>query len=126
MSSDGTCPTNVLNVNSLQAVLNVLAVNICGIECYGRLDQIQILLVKHLVSVAVLTETETSHSIAESTNTEGFKAFCPPACVTRPLGGEVGVILMISNRMSSAHSIVAKRNAFLKITFKIFASVALS
>ena len=55
--------------------LRVLAINICGIECYERLDQIGILLLKHLVSVAVLTVTETSLSIAETSNIEGFKAF---------------------------------------------------
>ena len=86
--------------NSLQA-LNILAANIRGIECYGRLNQIQILLVKYNVSVAVLTETETSHTVAETTNIEGFKAFCPPASVTGPPGKEVGVTMMISNDLTS-------------------------
>ena len=83
-------------------LLNVLAVNVQGIECYGRLDQVQILLVNNLVSVAVLTETETTHSIAESSNIEGFRAYCPPTCVIGPIGKEVGVMLMISNKLSSA------------------------
>jgi hypothetical protein len=52
--------------------------------------------------VAVLTETETSHSIAETTNIEGFKAFCPPNSVTGPPGKEVGVILMISNKLAAS------------------------
>ena len=91
-----------VNLKGLLNFLKVLAVNVRGIECYGRLDQIRILLVKHMVSVAVLTETETNHSIAETTHIDGFKAFCPPATVTGPSGKEVGVILMISNRLLSA------------------------
>ena len=83
-------------------ILHVLAINVCGIDCYGRIDQIHILLVKHLVSVAVLTETETSHSIAETTNIDGFKAFCPPSSVTGPSGKEAGVIMLISNDLSLA------------------------
>ena len=79
-----------------------MAVNIRGIECYGRLEQIRILLTKHLASVAVLTETETSHSYAETTNIEGFKAFCPPNSVTGPPGKEVGVILMVSNKLAAS------------------------
>ena len=94
----GTDQTDVSDVNTLK----VLALNIRGIECAGRLDQIQTLLIKHSIAVAVLTETETSHSIAETTNTENFKSFCPPTCVTGPHGKEVGVILMVSNKLSSA------------------------
>ena len=45
-------------------------------------------LLKYNVSIAVLTETETSHSFAESTNIEGFKSFCPPSCVTGPSGND--------------------------------------
>ena len=52
--------------------------------------------------MAVLTETETSHSIAETTSIEGFKAFCPPNSVTGPPGKEVGVILMISNKLAAS------------------------
>ena len=89
-------------MNITESSLRILAVNIRGIECYGRLEQIRILLIKHQASVAVLTETETSHSIAETTNIEGFKAFCPPTSVTGPLGKEVGVILMISDKLAAA------------------------
>ena len=84
-------------------MLKVLAVNIGGIKCFGRLDQIQILLLKHSISVAVITETETTHSIAETTSVEGFKAFCPPSSVTCPSNcKEVGVILMLSNELYPA------------------------
>ena len=100
MPGNGDCSTDVPNIKSPQA-LNVLTANIRGIECYGRLDQIRILLVKHNVSVAVLTETETSHTVAETTNIEGFKAFCPPASVTGPSGKEVGVTMLISNELTS-------------------------
>ena len=84
--SNGTCKTNVFNVNTLKNVLRILAVNIRGIECVGRLDQIQTLLIKHQVSVAVLTETETTQSIAETTNIDGFQAFCSPTSVYGPPG----------------------------------------
>ena len=75
--------------------------NIHGIEFFGKLEQIRTLLIKNPVSVAVLSETVTSHSIAHSTSIEDFKAFCPPASVTGPLKKEVCVILMVSNKLSS-------------------------
>ena len=68
MPSNGAYPSDVKNVTDLKSVLKVLTVNVRGVECVGRLDQIQILLVKNLVSVAVLTETETNHLTAESSN----------------------------------------------------------
>ena len=84
-----------------QKCLKVLAVNVHGIECVGRLDQIQILLEKHQISVAILTETETSHSVGQTTHIEGFQAFCPPPCVIGPYKKEVGVILLMSKEQSS-------------------------
>ena len=54
------------------------------------------------MSVAVLSETETSHSIAKTANIEGFQAFCPPDSVTGPSKKECGVILMVSNMLSVA------------------------
>ena len=62
-------------VNSIKNMLKVLAVNVRGIECFGRLDQVKILLDKYSVSVALLTVTETTHSMAQTTDIEGFKAF---------------------------------------------------
>ena len=90
--------------------LKVLAVNVQGIECFGRSEQIQNLLVKHTVSVAVLTEMETSHSIAETTYLEGLKAFCHPFSVTGPPKKEVGVILMVSNQLASASKPIPEIN----------------
>ena len=86
---------NVYKPKETKNILKILSVNVRGIECSGRLDQIRDLLVKHLVSVAVITETETTHNIAETTNIDGFKVFCPPGTVTGPKDKEVGVILMI-------------------------------
>ena len=101
-ASSNRAPTiDVSNIRISESVLKVLTVNIRGIECYGRLDQVQLLLVKHLVSVAALTETETSHSIAQTTHVKGFKAFCPPSSVTGPQSKEVGVILMIDDSLAS-------------------------
>ena len=91
-----------INVQNDTNLLKVLSVNIRGIECSGRLDQIRHLLVKHSVSGAVLTETETTHEITETTNIDGFRSFCPPSCVTGPQGKEVGVTLMISDELSSS------------------------
>ena len=102
MPGNGTCQTDVLSTKSLESILKVLSINIQGIECIGRPEQIQILLAKYLIEVAVLTETETSHSYAKTTNIQGFKSFPPPSCVSGPSGKEVGVIMMISNRLSSA------------------------
>ena len=67
--------------------------------CNGRLEQIRNVLVKHDISIAILSETETTHSIAETTNIEGFKAFCPPTSVTGPSGKEVGVLILVSNNV---------------------------
>ena len=89
------------HIDSVHRKLKVLAVNIRGIECSGRMDQIQILLEKYQISVAALTETEITHTLAQTTNIEGFKAICPPASVTGPYNKEVGVILLISNMVSS-------------------------
>ena len=89
-------------MKNLEPISRILAVNVRGIECNGRLEQIRVLLTKHHASVAVLSETETSHSIAETTSIEGFKAFCPPNFVTGPPGKEVGVILMISDKLAAS------------------------
>ena len=50
--------------------------------------------------MAILSETETTHSIAETTNIDGFKAFCPPSSVTGPCGKEVGVYILVSNNLT--------------------------
>ena len=76
--------------------LNVIAVNVCGIECSGRLEEIRLLLVKYKVDIAIISEIETSHSFAATTDIEGFKPFCPPTSVTGPSGKEAGVIVMVS------------------------------
>ena len=92
------------NENALKdtSKLNVLTINVCGIECNGRIEQIRLLLVKYEVSIAILSETETTHSFAATTNMEGFKAFVPPSCVTGPPGKEVGVIILISEALASS------------------------
>ena len=82
--------------------MKVITINVCGIECTGRLEEIRILLVKYDVDVAILSETETSHSLAATTSVEGYKAFCPPKCVTGPPGKEAGVIVLISQNLASS------------------------
>ena len=99
---NGTGPDDIPTMKNLEPISRILAVNVRGIECNGRLEQIRVLLTKHHASVAVLSETETSHSIAETTSIEGFKAFCPPNSVTGPPGKEVGVILMISDKLAAS------------------------
>ena len=89
------------NDNVTEHNFKVLSLNVCGITYNGRLEQIRNILIKHDISVAILSETETNHSIAATTNIEGFKAFCPPNSVIGPLNKEVGVIMMISNKLSS-------------------------
>ena len=42
--------------------LNCLAVNVRGIMCHGRSEQARLLMIKHKASIAVLSETETTHS----------------------------------------------------------------
>ena len=82
-------------------IFKVLALNACGITCSGRLEQIRDILIKYDVSIAVLSETETTHSIAATTSIDGFKAFCPPTSVTGPSGKEAGVIILVSNNLAS-------------------------
>ena len=63
----------------------------------------ELLLKKYQASLAILTETETNQSYAKTTNLEGFRAFCPPMCVSGPSAGkEVGVIMMVSNNLASS------------------------
>ena len=82
--------------------LNILALNIRGIECHGKLEQTKDLLNKYHASVGILSETETTHKYAATTNIEGFRAFCPPETVKGPPGKEVGVIMLVSNKLASA------------------------
>ena len=42
--------------------LNFLAVNVRGIMCHGRSEQARLLMIKHKASIAILSETETTHS----------------------------------------------------------------
>jgi hypothetical protein len=57
--------------------LNVLALNVRGIMCHGRSEQVRLLMIKHKVSVAILSETETTHTYSATTHMEGFRALCP-------------------------------------------------
>jgi hypothetical protein len=82
--------------------LNVLALNVRGIMCHGRSEQVRLLMIKHKVSVAILSETETTHSYSATTHMEGFRALCPPTTVTGPPGKEVGVIMMVSADIASS------------------------
>ena len=91
-----------LNCGPCDKNFNVIAINVCGIECNGRLEEIRLLLVKYSVDVAILSETETSHSYASTTSIDGFKAFCPPKYVTGPPGKEVGVIVLVSEKLASS------------------------
>ena len=81
--------------------LNILTINVRGIECNGRIEQVRLLLVKCQISLAVLSETETLHSFAASANMDGFKALCHPLSVTGPCGKEAGVMIMISDELAS-------------------------
>ena len=120
----GNSSTNVSNLTcsdheNHNNLLKVMEVNIQGIECSGRLEQIRILLLKNSVSNAVLTETETSHSIAETTNIEGYKAYCPPITVTGPRGKEVGVTMMISNSLIEVFGVKYERTNLRQACFYI-------
>ena len=55
------------------------------------------LLLKHQISVAVLTETEVSHDIAKIFNIEGYTVFCPPPFTTGPTGKEAGLVILVLN-----------------------------
>ena len=58
---------------------------------------------KFQVDIAILSETETSHSFAATTNLEGYKkSFCPPSSVKGPPGKETGVIIMVSRKLTSS------------------------
>ena len=59
-------------------------------------------MIKHKVPIAILSETETTHTYAKTTHMEGFRALCPPATVTGPPDKEVGVIMMVSDDLASS------------------------
>lgn len=80
--------------------LKVLAVNVEGLQ--NKHLSVHNLLTKYNCSIAVLSEVETSHLTAATAHMEGFRAFCPPKTVTGPPEKEVGVLMMISNEMSSS------------------------
>ena len=92
---------HVHSIHGRTTKLNVIAVNVCGNECNSRLEEIRLLLVKYNVDIAILSETETSHAYAPTTNIDGFKSFCPPKYVTGPSGKEVGVIVLVSEKLAS-------------------------
>jgi hypothetical protein len=70
--------------------------------CHGRSEQVRLLMIKHKVSIAILSETETTHTYSATTHMEGFRALCPPTTVTGPPGKEVGVIMMVSADLASS------------------------
>jgi hypothetical protein len=70
--------------------------------CHGRSEQVRLLMIKHQVSIAILSETETTHTYSATTHMEGFRALCPPKTVTGPPGKEVGVIMMVSADLASS------------------------
>jgi exonuclease III len=82
--------------------LSVLALNVRGIMSHGRSEQARLLMIKHKVSIAILSETETTHAYSATTHMEGFRALCPPTTVTGPPGKEVGVIMMVSADIASS------------------------
>ena len=93
---EGKKPFNCDKVTKL-GCLNILTLNVCGLNSYGLIDQVKNLLSKYKISVAVLTETEISHEIAETFNIEGYTVFCPPSFTTGPKGKEAGLIVLVSN-----------------------------
>ena len=50
---------------------------------------------------AVLTETEVPHDVAKAFSVEGFTVFCPPTYTTGPKGKEAGLIILVSNDITS-------------------------
>ena len=93
----GDIGSDELGSHLINSDLNVLAVNIRGIMYHGRSEQDHLLIIKHKVLIAILSETETTHSYSATTHIEGFRALCPPKTVTGPPGKEVGVIMMVSD-----------------------------
>ena len=83
-------------------LINILALNVRGIMCQGRPEQVRLLLNKYKASLAILSETETTHAYAATCHMEGFRAFCPPTSVTGPQNKEAGVIMMVSEDLASA------------------------
>ena len=72
-SSESVSNPNTKNLKDCN--LNILTLNVRGIQCNGRLDQVELLLKKYQASLAILTETETNQSYAKTTNLEGFYSF---------------------------------------------------
>ena len=80
--------------------LKVIAVNVEGL--HNKYLHVSNLLSKYKCSLAVLSEVETSQSIASSSHIEGFRAFCPPKTVTGPKDKEVGVLNLVANDLVSS------------------------
>ena len=78
--------------------LKFIAVNVENLQ--NKHVHVLNLLKKFDCSLAVLSEVETSHSYAATAHMEGFRAFCPPTTVTGPPGKEVGVIMMVANKLA--------------------------
>ena len=99
----GDIGSDELGSHLINSDLNVLAVNIRGIMYHGRSEQDHLLIIKHKVLIAILSETETTHSYSATTHIEGFRALCPPKTVTGPPGKEVGVIMMVVSITKTGH-----------------------
>ena len=48
-----------------------------------------------------MTETEVPHDVAKAFSVEGFTVFCPPTYTTGPKGKEAGLIILVSNDITS-------------------------
>ena len=74
-----------IGASGSSGLINILALNVRCIMCQGRPGQVRLLLNKYKASVAILSETETTHDYAATCHMEGFRAFCPPTSVTVPV-----------------------------------------
>ena len=59
------CNPYTKSVNTT-STLNVLTINVRGIECNGRIEQVRSLLVKYQISIAVLSESHFHPPILSS------------------------------------------------------------
>ena len=91
-----------IGASGSSGLINILALNVRCIMCQGRPGQVRLLLNKYKASVAILSETETTHDYAATCHMEGFRAFCSPISVTGPQNKEAGVIMMVSEDLASA------------------------
>ena len=81
----GTVGSGESDFRLINSNLNALAINVRGIMCHGRSEQVRLLMIKHKILIAILSEKETTHAYAATTKRRVSGLSALPQLLVDPL-----------------------------------------